>query len=162
TFQYQNLGYLIAGMVTERVSGQTWTEFIRARLTDKLRMKVTFTAEELAATADAAVPYTMDGDTRLRANLYPIRTIPAGGITTSAANLANWLRFHLDQGTFEGQRLLSPTLIQDLHAPRVFVTASEFEEIGDVHYGLGFGSQTYRGERVVGHSGGWIGWSTLL
>ena len=162
TFQYQNLGYLVAGMVAERVSGRSWTEFTRARLTDRLRMTVTFTAEELAATADAAAPYTMDGDTRLRANLYPIRTIPAGGINTSIAGLANWLRFHLDNGTFDGQRLLSPTLIQELHTPRVYVTASEFAEFGDAHYGLGFGAQTYRGERVVSHGGGWIGWSTLL
>jgi len=162
TFQYQNLGYLVAGMVAERVSGRSWTEFTRARLTDRLRMTVTFTAEELAATADAAAPYTMDGDTRLRANLYPIRTIPAGGINTSIASLANWLRFHLDNGTFDGQRLLSPTLIQELHTPRVYVTASEFAEFGDAHYGLGFGAQTYRGERVVSHGGGWIGWSTLL
>src|SRR5712671_4726067 len=89
TFQYQNLGYLVAGMVTERISGQSWTQFTRARLTDKLRMTVTFTAEELAATADAAVPYSMDGDTRLRAKLYPLRTTPAGGINTSIASLAN-------------------------------------------------------------------------
>jgi ATP-dependent Clp protease adapter protein ClpS len=41
TFQYQNLGYLVAGMVAERVSGQSWAEFTRARLTDELRMKVT-------------------------------------------------------------------------------------------------------------------------
>ena len=44
TFQYQNLGYLVAGMVAERISGQSWTEFTRARLTDKLHMTVTFTA----------------------------------------------------------------------------------------------------------------------
>ena len=25
TFQYQNLGYLVAGMVAERISGQHWT-----------------------------------------------------------------------------------------------------------------------------------------
>ncbi len=162
TFQYQNLGYLVAGMVAERVSGQSWREFTRARLTDRLRMNATFSAEEFAATADAAAPYTMGGDTRLRANLYPIRTIPAGGINTSIASLARWLCFHLDKGTFEGQPLLSPTLIQELHAPRVYVAASEFAEFGDVHYGLGFGAQTYRGERVVSHSGGWIGWSTLL
>jgi len=31
TFQYLNLGYLVASMVTERVSGQSWTEFTRAR-----------------------------------------------------------------------------------------------------------------------------------
>jgi CubicO group peptidase (beta-lactamase class C family) len=69
TFQYLNLGYLAASMVAERVSGQSWTEFTRARLTDKLRMNVTFAVEDLAAAADAAVPYAMDGDTRLRAKL---------------------------------------------------------------------------------------------
>ena len=45
TFQYSNLGYLLAGMVTERVSGQSWTEFTRARLADKLHMNVTFAVE---------------------------------------------------------------------------------------------------------------------
>jgi CubicO group peptidase (beta-lactamase class C family) len=162
TFQYQNLGYLVAGMVAERISGQHWTEFTRARLTDKLHMTVTFTAAELAAADDAAVPYAMDGDTRLRAKLWPISTTASGGINTSIAGFANWLRLHLDKGEFEGQRLLSLGLIRELQTPRVHVMASEFAEIGDVHYGLGFGLQSYRGERVVTHGGGWIGWSTLM
>ena len=161
-YQYQNLGYLVAGMVAERISGQSWSEFTRARLTDRLHMTVTFTGEDLAATADAAVPYSMDGDTRLRAKLYPIRTTAAGGINTSIASFANWLRLHLDKGEFEGQRLLSANLIRELRTPRVHVRAPEFAEFGDAHYGLGFGMQTYRGERVVGHAGGWIGWSTLM
>ncbi len=161
-FQYQNLGYLVAGMVAERVSGRSWTDFTRARLTDKLNMTVTFTAGDLAATADAAAPYAMDGDTRLRAKLWPISTTASGGINTSIADLANWLRLHLGNGEFEGQRLLSPGLIGELHAPRVYVAASEFAEIGDVHYGFGFGAHSYRGERVVSHGGGWIGWSTLM
>jgi CubicO group peptidase (beta-lactamase class C family) len=161
-FQYCNLGYLVASMVAERVSGQSWTEFTRARLTDRLRMNVTFTVEDLAAAADAAVPYGMDGDIRLRAKFWPIRATAAGGINTSIASLTNWLRLHLDKGEFEGQRLLSPTLIQQLQTPRVHVGASEFAECGDVHYGLGFRSHRYRGERVVWHGGGWIGWSTLM
>jgi CubicO group peptidase (beta-lactamase class C family) len=162
TFQYLNLGYLVASMVAERITGQSWTEFTRARLTDKLRMNVTFTVEDLAAAADAAVPYAMDGDTRLRAKLWPIRATAAGGINTSIASFANWLRLHLDKGEFEGHRLLSPTLIQQLQTPRVHVAASEFAEYGDMHYGLGFRSHSYRGERVVFHGGGWIGWSTLM
>ncbi len=162
TFQYLNLGYLVASIVAERVSGQGWTEFTRARLTDKLHMNVTFTVEDLAAAADAAVPHTMDGDTRLRAERWPIRVTAAGGINTSIASFANWLRLHLDKGEFEGQRLLSPTLIQQLQTPRVHVTASEFAEYGDTHYGLGFRSHSYRGERVVWHGGGWSGWSTLM
>jgi CubicO group peptidase (beta-lactamase class C family) len=161
-FQYFNLGYFVASVVAERVSGQTWTEFTRARLTDKLHMTVTFTVEDLAAAADAAVPYAMDADTRLRAKLWPIRATAAGGINTSIASFASWLRLHLDTGELEGQRLISAALIQQLQTPRVHVSAPEFAEYGDLHYGLGFRSHRYRGERVVWHGGGWIGWSTLM
>jgi CubicO group peptidase (beta-lactamase class C family) len=162
THQYSNLGYLVASMVAERVSGQSWTEFTRARVTDKLRMNVSFTAEDLAATADATTLYAMDGDTRLRAKLWPIRVTAAGAINTSIASFTNWLCLHLEKGEFEGKRLLSPTLIQQLQTPRVHVSAPEFVKYGDLHCGLGFRSHSYRGERVVWHTGGWIGWSTLM
>jgi CubicO group peptidase (beta-lactamase class C family) len=162
TFQYLNLGYLVASMVTERVSGQSWTEFTRARLTDKLHMNVTFTVEDLSAAANAAVPYSMDGDTRLRAKRWPIRVQAAGSINTSIASFANWLRLHLDKGEFEGQRLLSPTLIQQLQTPRVHEAAPVFAEYGDMHCGLGFRLHSYRGERVVLHGGGWVGCGTRM
>ncbi|MBV9968147.1 MAG: serine hydrolase [Alphaproteobacteria bacterium] len=162
TYQYLNLGYLVASIVIERVSGQSWTEFTRARLTDKLHMAVTFTVDDLAVAADAAMPYWMDGDTRLRGKLLPICVTAAGGLNTSIASFANWLHLHLDKGEFEGQRLLSPTLIRQLQTPRVHVAAPEFAEYGDQHYGLGFRLHSYRGERVVWHGGGWSGWSTLM
>jgi CubicO group peptidase (beta-lactamase class C family) len=162
TFQYLNLGYLVASMVAERASGQSWTEFTRARLTDKLRMNVTFTVEDLAAAADAAVPYSMDGDARVRAKRWPIRVQAAGSINTSIASFANWLRLHLDKGEFEGQRLLSPALIQQLQTPRVHEAVPAFAEYSDMHCGLGFRLISYRGERVVLHGGGWIGWGTRM
>jgi CubicO group peptidase (beta-lactamase class C family) len=162
SYHYSNLGYVVASIVAERVSGQNWSEFTRARLTDKLHMTVTSTVEDLAATADAAMPYEMKGDTRVRAKLWPMRATAAGGVNTSIASFANWLRFHLDQGEFEGQRLLSPSLIQELQTPRVHVAASEFAEYGDVHYGLGFRLRSYRGERVVWHGGGYTGTFALM
>jgi CubicO group peptidase (beta-lactamase class C family) len=87
-FQYSNLGYLIASMVAERVSGQSWAEFTRS-LTDKLDMKVTFTVEELAAASDAAVPYGMMGDICQRTKLWPISVPAAGGMSTSITSFAN-------------------------------------------------------------------------
>lgn len=160
--QYSNLGFLVAGIVTERVSGMRWEDFIRARLADKLRMDVSFTAEDLGRSTGAAVPYSMDGDKRLRAPLVPISTAPSGAINASISGMTNWVRLLLGGGEFEGQRLLSAQLVREMQTPRVHVTRSEFSEIGDVHYGLGFRCHHYRGERVVGHSGGFIGWSTLM
>ena len=86
TFQYSNLGYLVASMVAERVSGQRWAEFTRA-LTNKLHMEVTFAVEELAAAADAAVPYAMKEDTRLRSKLWPVSVTAAGGMSTSIGSV---------------------------------------------------------------------------
>jgi len=160
-FQYSNLAYNVASLVTERVSGQSWEDFIRARLTERLKMPATFSAEDLAAASDGAVPYLMHRDERRRTKHWPIRATAAGGINTSVAAIANWMKFLLAEGEFERERLLSKTLVQAMQAPRVHAGGPEFE-FGHSHYGLGFGSTTYRGERIVGHSGGWIGWSTLM
>jgi CubicO group peptidase (beta-lactamase class C family) len=162
TFQYSNLGYLVASIVTERVSGQSWAEFIRTRLTDRLRMDVTFTAEDLAAAADAAVPYAVAGDTRGRSRLWPVSVTAAGGMSTSIASFASWLRLHLGKGELAGERLLSPGVMQELQRPRVHVGATEFAEYSDVHYGFGFRTHSYRGERVVWHGGGWTGTNALM
>src|SRR5207244_235647 len=162
-FQYNNLAYNAAGIVAERISGRSYEEFIRARLTDKLRMPVGFSAEEHAAANDAAAPYLLErDDERRRGKFFPIPTTAAGAIVTSIAAIVNWMKFLLAEGEFEGKRLLSPQLIRQMQAPRIYESAPEFEEYGHGHYGLGFRSSTYRGDRTVGHSGGWLGWSTLM
>jgi CubicO group peptidase (beta-lactamase class C family) len=162
-FQYNNLAYNAAGLVAERISGQSFEQFIRTRLTDKLKMPVSFSAEEYAAASEAAVPYLVErGDVRSRSKFFPITTTAAGAITTSIASIANWMKFLLAEGEFAGERLLSPSLIREMQTPRVHESTPEFEEFGHGHYGLGFRSSSYQGERTVGHSGGWLGWSTLM
>ena len=162
-FQYNNLAYNAAGIVAERISGQSYEHFIRTRLTDKLKMPVGFSAEEHAAADDAAAPYLVErDDQRRRSKFFPITTTAAGAIATSISAIANWMKFLLAEGEFEGERLLSPNLIREMQTPRVHESAPEFEEFGHGHYGLGFRSSSYQGERTVGHSGGWLGWSTLM
>jgi CubicO group peptidase (beta-lactamase class C family) len=161
-FQYNNLCYNVAGLLIERVSGQSYEAFIRARLTDRLGMTVSFTLDDLEASADAARPYMMHEDTRLPAMRLPIRTIAGGAMNTSVVDLANWMRLHLGKGEFDGERLLPATLIYELQAPRVHNTVAGFAEFGEAHYGLGFQCQSYRGDRLVLHGGGWPGWGTLM
>ena len=160
-FQYSNLGYHAASIVAERISGLNWEDFTRTRITDRLNMPVTFTAEALEAADDAATPYLVHRDQRRRTKNWPLRATAAGAINTSVAAIANWMKFLLSEGEFENERLLASTLIREMQAPRVHSGIPEFE-FGHSHYGLGFVSTTYRGERVVGHSGGWLGWSTLM
>ncbi|MBH5402152.1 serine hydrolase [Bradyrhizobium sp. CNPSo 4010] len=161
-WQYNNLCYNVAGLLIERLSGQSFEAFLRSHLTDRLGMTVSFSLDELEAGPEPARPYMIDVDTRLPALRLPIRTTAAGAINTSVADLANWMRLHLGKGVFAGERLLPEALIEQLHAPLALVAKSEFSEFGHGHYALGFQTNTYQGERIVSHSGGWTGWGSLM
>src|ERR1700730_8595889 len=104
----------------------------------------------------------MHEDTRLPATRLPIRTTAAGAINTSVADLANWMRLHLGKGEFEGERLLPAALVGELHASRVYIAAPGEAEFGEAHYGLGFNTNAYHGDRLVRHGGGWPGWGTPM
>ncbi|HWX63602.1 serine hydrolase [Bradyrhizobium sp.] len=161
-YQYNNLCYNVAGLLIERISGQSYQAFMRARLTDRLGMKASFSLGDLEASADAARPYMMHEDTRLPALRLPIRVVAAGAINTSVADIASWMRLHLGKGEFDGERLLPAALIGELHAPRIYNASPSFVGFGEEHYCLGFRSSSYRGDRLVFHGGGWIGWGTLM
>jgi CubicO group peptidase (beta-lactamase class C family) len=160
-FQYNNLCYNVAGLLVERLSGQSYEAFIRARLTDRLGMNVGFSLDDLEASNEPARPYMMHEDMRLPAVRLPIRTTASGAMTTSVADFANWMRLHLGTGELDGERLLPAALIGELHVPRVYIPSqSLFAEFGDAHYGLGFQCISYRGDRLDG--GGWPGWNTQM
>jgi CubicO group peptidase (beta-lactamase class C family) len=161
-YQYNNLCYNAAGLLIERLSGQSYEAFTHNRLTDRLGMKVSFTLDDLEASPDAARPYMMHEDTRLPALRLPIRVIAAGAINTSVADIAKWMLLHLGKGEFDGEPLLPAALINELHAPRIYCASPGHAEFGEEHYGLGFRSTSYRGDRLVFHGGGWIGWGTLM
>ncbi|KIQ25075.1 beta-lactamase [Variovorax paradoxus] len=162
TFQYSNLGYLVAGMITERISGQRYEDFTAERLMKPLGFAhFGFSIEALGAAQDSARPHAIDGDELHRSPLSPIRATPAGGINASVADLARWARFLLD-GKADGRQLLSPQALRQMTTPRVHMGRSEYAEIGDSHYGLGLFCEQYRGDRTVAHSGSWTGWSTLM
>ncbi len=167
-FQYSNLGYMVAGMVAERITGQAWEDFTRARIMTPLGMTdFGFSAADLQSAGDSAWPYaSIDEEpgvfVRKRAKLWPIRNTPAGGINASVTDMASYMRLYLEDGKRDGIQLVSPSALQAMQTPRVYSFRSEFEEIGDTHYGFGLSCLYYRGERVVAHDGGWIGWSTRM
>ncbi|SDJ62706.1 serine hydrolase [Variovorax sp. OV700] len=162
-FQYSNLGYMVAGIVAERVSGLSWEEFTAERLLKPLGIEdFSFTIEALAAADNAARPHAMVGDECTPTPLWPIRTTAGGGINTSVAELAKWVRFLIAEGKANGTQLLSAQALREMATPRVHMGRSEYAEIGDSHYGLGLFCESYRGDRTLSHSGSWLGWGTLM
>jgi CubicO group peptidase (beta-lactamase class C family) len=83
TYQYSNLGYNAASLVTERLSGQSWEDFTRTRIIERLKMPVTFTVGDLARAEDAATPYIVHRGERRPTKLWPVHATAAGAINTS-------------------------------------------------------------------------------
>ena len=88
-YEYNNLCFNVAGLIIERLSGQSYEAFIGARLTDRLGMTVGFSLEDLEASSrkPARPAHDAGADTRLPALRIPILTTASGAMTTSVADL---------------------------------------------------------------------------
>jgi CubicO group peptidase (beta-lactamase class C family) len=164
-WQYNNLMYLVAGLVLERASGERWDDFVRTRILLLLGMeRATISLEDmLARDPDCAMGHAvLDGEQR-RIPIHPIYARPAGSICASIAEMTAWMRFHLDPVTGRDGLRLSPVAATELTAPQIYLSRSDFAEIGPIHYGFGFFVGHYRGARCAGHSGGpWSGYNCDL
>jgi CubicO group peptidase (beta-lactamase class C family) len=160
-FQYQNIMYLVAGMVAERITGQRWEDFTRARILDPLGMAHTTTSLEdmVSGHANHATPHMFQDDVLSRIPVRPIHTRPSGSICASIADMASYVRFHLDPTADRGGLRLSADAAAQLTLPQSYIGRSNFSDIGDVHYGLGFEIAHYRGERHIVHGGAWSGYT---
>lgn len=163
-YQYQNLMYLVAGTVLERISGQRWEDFIRDRILLPLGMEqATTSLEEMVERhSDYAAPHAFLEGVQRRIPVRPINTRPGGGICASITEMAAYMRFHLDPVTARGSLRLSPGAAAELTSPQSYVGRTDFTEVGQVHYGFGFEVVSYRGARRVSHGGGWSGYNCDL
>jgi len=160
-FQYQNIMYLAAGMVAERIAGQRWEDYTRDRVLNPLGMVDTTTSLEdmVSAHANHAAPHMLQNDALCRIPVRPIHTRPSGSICASVADMASYLRFQLDPTADRSGLRLSMDSATQLTTPQIHIGRSSFSDIGDVHYGIGFEIAHYRGERQIIHGGAWSGYT---
>jgi CubicO group peptidase (beta-lactamase class C family) len=160
-FGYQNLMFIAAGRVIEKVSKKSWSAFVTERLLQPLKMKrTTTTVSELKK--NAAWPHNESGGKGLRALTHRgnvDRAVAAAGLNSSVSEMANWLLLQLNEGRFEGKRLISAKKIWEMHQPAVVIPISKGSSsfMPSRHFntfGLGWNVWDYHGRKVVSHSGG--------
>ena len=121
-YQYQNLMFMTAGYLVERVSGRGWDELIRERIFNPLGMiRSNTTIRESPNSGDFAFPDTWRADSLIR---LPFRTIdaigPAGSINSSVDEMLKYVQFRLDGGLAGGRRLLSEDNERQMQMPQIF------------------------------------------
>ena len=147
-FQYSNLGYVVASMVVERVTGKPWQRVVDELVLQPLGM--TRTTSTISKAAELALGYTNDRDgslVRARVMKTDATMHAAGGIVTTASDMARWLIANIrNDGAFaETHRAQAPVSIE----------RGEFKSTG---YGFGWYIGQYGGENVLFHLGSFEGW----
>lgn len=166
-YAYDNVLYLVAGEVIEAVSGQSWEEFVRSRILRKIGMTESDVLHSGAGGAGniAGTHAEVEGTVRPIAPFLSDNTNPAGGIMSSAVDMAKWMVVQLDSGMVAGgERLFSPaTVVQLWREVTPMPTGNPPAGLPHLRahmagYALGLNVRDYRGRILLQHTGGLPGY----
>jgi hypothetical protein len=157
--------FMAAGRIVEKVSGKSWSEFIKERILTPLGMtRTTTSVKDLKD--NYAMPHNESGG-KLRA--LPLgnidNSIGLAGLNSSVADIAKWLRLQLGRGTFEGKQIFSRERSAEMWQQNIFLGVNPFPAKDAPTqmfsgYGLGWFLNDYRGRKLVAHTGGLDGMIT--
>ena len=159
-FEYSNSGFVVLGAIVERVSGQSYYDYVAEHVYGPAGMIDTESYEMDLDVANLAIGYTRDDHTgglalpTRRNNLFrhSVKGSPAGGGYSTVEDL---LRFDAS--------LRSHRLLDEAHTD--LVLSKKVEMPDGKGYGYGFFTEwlgSGRSGRVVGHSGRYPGTSGQL
>jgi len=169
---YSNLNYMVLGAIIEAASGQSYESYIVEHILAPAGMHHTdfvyspaMAAHEAAGTLPVVHPYTpllptmLDTKALIRErdgkllwmNRSYIDATPSTGLIGSAADVSRLVMAYLNQGTLDGQRILSPDSIALL---------TETPAIDG--RGLGWAVGEANGQRYLEHKGGGPGFATTM
>ena len=161
TFAYTNLGYNLLGLILEEQTGKPWQDLVQEEVLAPLAMTRT--------TAYASLPeqqgwpqarphfaFGTDGPELLALQKQDNTMHAAGGMMSSATDLAQWLIMNLQDGRVGDQEMLPAAVIQETHRKQAEVDA-EFFRFHRNGYGLGWYHAAYGEETLVHQFGSFAG-----
>lgn len=164
TWQYQNLMYMTAGVLTEKISGQSWEDFISARILNPLGMSSTnFDINTLPSMPDYAYGYNVVEEELERMPYHPLEAIgPAGSINSNADDMAKWISVHLSSGKYANTQLIETATLQFLHRAKFPIPGGDRGAVTHPQYALGWILYDWNGIKVIEHGGNIDGFSALV
>jgi CubicO group peptidase (beta-lactamase class C family) len=160
-YGYCNSAFLAAGQILEKVTGESWENYVRENILSPLGMTNTYmNTAGLAQRNNIAQPHN---------NLYSSITKipfdhldnlgPATSMVSNVNDLSKWLMLQLDSGKYEGKQIIPWQAIQKTRDANI-LTGSRKSAAFPTHfraYGLGLFMSDYAGKQVYWHTGGAFG-----
>jgi len=157
TYHYSNYGYTAGGVAAAKAAGGVFEELAEEVLFQPLGMTRTSyrNADYLAHENRARIHVRNDaGEWEARFHRDPDAQAPAGGVSSTVNDLAEFLRLQLAGGMRDGERLIDPAVLTVTHKPHSVSSNRPDSAARDGFYGLGWGvSYDDIGRVVLSHSG---------
>jgi CubicO group peptidase (beta-lactamase class C family) len=164
SFIYQNIFYVAAGKVIEKVSGKPWNVFIKERIFQPLGMTRSFPLIADVKDPNQTAPhYKIEGKITVIQHTKADQIGPAGSVWSCVDDMGKWMRVMIDSSKYSGGRLLSKATWTEMFKPQVMVPPGQFYPTATLTkpnwttYGLGWFQHDYKGKKVNFHTGSLAG-----
>lgn len=153
-YSYSNFGLTAGAVAAARAVGMSWEDAAEAKLYQPLGMVSTSSrhADFLARANRATLHARHDGQWKALARRDPDAQSPAGGVSSNARDLAQWMRLHLGKGKYNGKQLIDADAIGQTHLPHMSLGRHPITG-SPVFYGLGWNLEYGRYGEAWGHAG---------
>lgn len=144
---YSNYGTALAGYIVERVSGQTFDDYITQHIFKPLGMNNSTFAQPLPADL---LPHMSNGYILGSDKAKPFEVVgpyPAGSLSSTAADMSKFMLAHLQQGKLGDGQILKPETARLMHS-RLFGLDDAANAMA-----YGFYEESSHGHRIIGHGG---------
>lgn len=163
-YAYSNAGLTQGALAAAATTGMTWEEVAESRLYAPLGMTATSSrhANFLRRSNRAALHVREDGAWAARLTRAPDAQSPAGGVSSSVRDLAQWMRLELARGTHDGTPLIAPAAIEETRKPLISRGRNPVSGATSF-YGLGWNIEFGSHGLSWGHAGAFsVGARTLV
>ena len=160
-YDYDNLLYIVAGEVIEKISGKTWCDFIEERIMKPLEMNNSAASYlRLKDTTNIIAPHVpTDGKLKIISRYKNHTFDAAAGIYSSVNDLSKWMILQLQNGKYGSEKqyqLFSKKEQNEMWSLQTIIPANTKPPY-NTHfrgYGLGWFLSDVKGYKEVTHTGG--------
>lgn len=165
-FQYTNVGYNIYTLIVQEVTGKKWQDLLEEKVFTPLGMNRTtaYISKAEKGNWPLALPYLAEAPEKFQ-SVYLLKKDntmqSAGGLITTAKDLATWANVQINKGKLNGKRIFSENVMQDAQKPWAATDQRRGPFQGE-GYGYGWMVGELGKEKAVWHSGGFPGYLSLM
>jgi CubicO group peptidase (beta-lactamase class C family) len=141
-FFYTNQGFTAAALAAAKAYGKSWEETSAEVLYRPLGMTSTSSlySDFIHAPNRSSIHIWENGGWVAKYRRQPDAQSPAGGVSSSARDMAQWMKLLVGHGTFGGQQVVGKNALDESHRPLLVNSRADTADQRSGFYGIGWGT----------------------